>query len=237
MRVLAIGAHPDDIEINCGGTLLRYREEGHEIFLALMTSGNIGSNLLPDRETIARTREAEQLAAARFYEAQVRFLRYDDESLVDCPQARRDLLNAMRWADPDVIFTHFPGDLSTDHNVTGSLAGRVILCLPGKNVPADEPPIRKRPSLFYWDTPAGLAFEPEVYVDVTRTFEKKLEAVACHQSQIAWLSVFHHHVLPARCRIQNSFRGLQNGVEYAEGFRACRLHGYMPDFSVLPSHQ
>jgi LmbE family N-acetylglucosaminyl deacetylase len=213
MNVLAIGAHPDDVEINCGGTLLRYRDEGHQVFLALMTSGNIGSNLLPDRETIARTREAEQLAAARFYDAQVRFLRYDDEGLLDCAQARRDLLNAMRWADPDVIFTHFPGDMSTDHNVTGTLAGRV---------------------LFYWDTPAGLGFEPEAYVDVTRAFERKLEAVACHQSQIAWLSVFHHHALPERCRIQARFRGLQNGVEYAEGFRACRLHGYMPDFSRLP---
>jgi hypothetical protein len=95
------------------------------------------------------------------------------------------LLNAMRWADPDVILTRFPGDTSTDHNVTGSLAGRLLLSLPGKNVPADEPPLRKRPSLFYWDTPAGL----------------------------------------------------QNGVECAEGFRACRQHGYMPDFSKLPLRQ
>jgi LmbE family N-acetylglucosaminyl deacetylase len=234
MNILAIGAHPDDIEINCGGTLLRYREEGHGIYLALMTSGNIGSNVLPDRETIARTREAEQLAAALFYDAQVRFLRHDDEAVEDTAQARRDLLNAIRWADPDVIFTHFPGDNSTDHNVTGSLVGRVMLCLAGKNVPADVPPIRKHPSVFFWDTPAGLGFEPEVYVDITSAFERKLQATACHQSQLAWLSVLHPHALPERLRIQASFRGLQNGVQYAEGFRAFRLHGAMPDFSLLP---
>jgi LmbE family N-acetylglucosaminyl deacetylase len=234
MKVLAIGAHPDDVEINCGGTLLRYRDDGHEVFLVLMTSGNIGSNVLSSREEIARVRQAEQLAAARLYDAKVRFLGYDDEGLQDGPEVRRALLTAIRWADPDIIFTHFPGDLSTDHNVTAELVSRVILSLSGKNVPAEEPPIDKHPGIFHWDTPAGHHFEPEVYIDVTGTFERKLEAVSCHESQFGWLEVLHPHQLLDRCRIQARFRGLQNGTEYAEGFRACRMYGYMPDFSRLP---
>jgi LmbE family N-acetylglucosaminyl deacetylase len=234
MNILAFGSHPDDVELLCAGTLLKYKKQGHKIFIALTTSGNIGSNIIEGREEIARTREAEQLDAARFYDAEVRFLRYNDEGLMDGPEVRRNVLNAMRWADPDVIFTNFPGDRSTDHNMTGTIVGRVMLSLPGKNVPADEPPIEKAPSLFYWDTAAGLHFEPEAYVDITDTYEQKIEALKCHKSQFAWMDTFQIQGFADHCRILSEFRGLQAGCRYAEGFRAYRIHGYMPDFKLLP---
>lgn len=234
MNILAFGSHPDDVEFLCAGTLLKYKLKGHKIFIALTTSGNIGSNIIDGREEIARTREAEQLEAARFYDAEVRFLRYDDEGLMDGPEVRRDVLNAIRWADPDVIFTNFPGDRSTDHNMTGTIVGRVMLSLPGKNVAADEPPIEKAPSLFYWDTAAGLHFEPEAYVDITDTYELKIKALECHKSQYAWMDTFQIHAFAEHCRILAEFRGLQAGCLYAEGFRAYRIHGYMPDFRLLP---
>jgi LmbE family N-acetylglucosaminyl deacetylase len=234
LNILAIGSHPDDIEINCGGTLLRYKAQGHNIHFVLMTSGNIGSNVMTSREEIARTREAEQAESARHYAATVQFLRYDDEGLQDGTEVRRNLLNAIRRSDPDVIFTHSPTDMSTDHNVTADLVGRLLLSLPGKNVPADVPPIQKTPSLFYWDTPAGHHFEPELYIEISDVMEEKLRTIACHSSQFAWLSVFHHHDLLERVKIQARFRGLQNGYEFAESFGACRMHGYMPDFRLLP---
>jgi N-acetylglucosamine malate deacetylase 1 len=234
VNILALGAHPDDIEFTCAGTLLKYRAAGHRIFVALTTSGNIGSNVIDGREKIAQVREAEQLDAAKVYGAEVRFLRFNDEGLVDSEPVRRAILNAMRWADPDVILTNFPGDMSTDHNVTGTLVGRMMLSLPGKNVPADEPPITKVPSLFYWDTGAGLHFEPEAYVDVTDTMEKKLESLARHKSQFAWMDTFQSVTLTEHCRLLGAFRGLAIGRPYAEGFRAYRIHGYMPDFKLLP---
>lgn len=234
MNILALGAHPDDIEFTCAGTLLKYRAAGHRIFVALTTSGNIGSNVIEGRDEIARIREAEQREAAKVYGAEVRFLRFNDEGLVDSEPVRRAILNAMRWANPDVILTNFPGDMSTDHNVTGTLVGRLMLSLPGKNVPADEPPIAKVPSLFYWDTGAGLHFEPEAYVDVTDQMEKKLQALAMHKSQFAWMDTFQAVSLTEHCRLLGAFRGLAIGRPYAEGFRAYRIHGYMPDFKLLP---
>ena len=234
MNILAFGAHPDDVEFYCAGTLIKYAKAGHKVFVALTTSGNIGSNVIEGREEIARTREAEQSAAAAVFGAEVRFLRYNDEGLVDSEGFRRDVVTAMRWADPDVIFTHFPGDPSTDHNVTGSVVSRMMLSLPGKNVPADLPPITKVPSLFYWDVAAGLHFEPEVYVDVSDTMEEKLRALALHKSQFAWMSTFQEASLTDHSRIVGSFRGLAIGARYAEAFRAFRIHGYMPDFKLLP---
>ena len=234
MNVLAIGSHPDDVEVFCAGTLLKYRRAGHRVFLALTTSGNIGSNLIEGRQNIARTREAEQLEAARFYDAQVRFLRHDDQGLLDGPELRRGLIEAIRWADPQVIFTNYPGDRSTDHNVTGTVVGRVMLSLPGKNVPAGGTPLQGKPSLFYWDTAAGLDFQPEAYVDISAEMETKLQALACHQSQYAWMDTFQIHNFADHCRIMSELRGLQAGCRYAEGFRAFRIHGFMPDFRLLP---
>ncbi len=234
MNILAFGAHPDDVEFLCGGTLLKYRKQGHKIFIALTTSGNIGSNVIEGREKIAAVREAEQIEAAKFYQAEVRFLRYNDEGLVDSEQLRKDVINTVRWAVPDVVFTNPPCDNSTDHNVTGTVVGRVLLSLVGKNVPSDVKPMDKFPSLFYWDTTAGINFVPEVYVDITHEFDRKVLALSCHKSQISWMGEFEDQEFIDTCRIMNEFRGLQAGCKYAEAFSAFRLHGVMPDFRLLP---
>jgi LmbE family N-acetylglucosaminyl deacetylase len=234
VNILAVGAHPDDVEFYCAGTLLKYARAGHQIFVALTTSGNIGSNVIVGKGEIARVREAEQLEAAKAYGAAVRFLRFDDEGLQDTPQVRQAVIDAIRWAAPDVIFTNFPGDMSTDHNVTGTVVGRVLLSLPGKNVTSREPRLDKAPSLFYWDTAAGLHFEPEIYVDVSETMNEKLRALALHKSQFAWMSTFQASSLTEHCRIVGAFRGLAIGCAFAEGFRAHRVHGYMPAFNLLP---
>ena len=234
MNILALGAHPDDIEVQCAGTLLKYRKAGHKIFIALTTSGNIGSNHYESQEELAQIREAEQLEAAKILGAEVRFMRFNDQGLQDTPETRRAVLSAIRWANPDVIFTNPSWDASTDHAVTGKLVSEVILSLPGKLVPADEPPISKTPSVFFWDTAGGIDFTPEVYVDITDEMEGKMKALACHQSQSVWMDTFQIHSFAEHPRILNAFRGLQNGCRYAEGFIPYRIHGFMPDFKLLP---
>ena len=240
MNILALGSHPDDVEFYCAGTLMKYARAGHRIFIALTTSGNQGSNLISGRDEIGRVREAEQLEAAKAYtnskgeEAQVRFLRFDDQALSDTPELRRAILAAMRWARPDVIFTQFVGDMSTDHAVTGDLVGRLMLSLPGKNIDCGEAPTDKVPSLFYWDAAAGLHFEPEAYVDISGEIEDKIAALALHKSQFAWMENFEGPSLTDHSRILSQFRGLANGTKYAEGFRAYRIHGFMANFRLLP---
>lgn len=234
MNVLAFGSHPDDLEIFCAGTLLKYKQAGHQIFIALTTSGNIGSNQHNSREEIAAIREAEQLEAAALYGAAVRFLRFDDEGLQDTPETRRAVLNAMRWANPDVILTNCPWDGSTDHAMTAKIVSEVILSLPGKLVPADEPPISKAPSVFFWDTAAGIRFSPEVYVDISEVMDQKIEAISKHKSQYAWMDTFQIHGFVEHAQIVSAFRGLQAGVRYAEGFAALRVHGFMPNLKLLP---
>ena len=232
MNILAFGAHPDDMELFCAGTLLKYAAAGHRIFFALATSGNQGSNILEGREEIARIREAEQLEAAKIYSAQVRFLRYDDEGLVeneDVRQKRAECgsLGGSRRHSDSFPRGHEHRPQRHSHNRQSNHAfpaweKRKSRC------PADQ----EIPSLFYWDTGAGIHFEPEVYVDITDVMDKKLKGLSSHKSQFDWMATFQTQTLSDFCRVISEFRGLQSGFRYAEGFRAFRNHGYMPNFKL-----
>ena len=111
MNILALFAHTDDVEYCCGGTLLKYKKAGHKIYIAPTTSGNTGSKEIDSREEIAATREAEQLEVAKYLDAEVMFLRYEDEFLFDTPETRAAVLTAIRWANPDVSLTNPLGTL------------------------------------------------------------------------------------------------------------------------------
>lgn len=234
MNILAIGAHPDDVEFLCAGTLFKYRQQGHNIFIALTTSGNIGSNLHASREEIGSIREAEQLEAAKLLDAPVRFLRFDDELLCDTPASRKAVLDAMRWADPDIIFTNPPFDTSTDHGMTGTLVTRVLLSMPSKLIPSDEAIVEKPISVFFWDIPAGIGFEPEAYVDISDQMPKKLEALSKHVSQNEWMKQYDSGSFDEYCSALSRLRGIQSRCRYAEGFRGHRVLGYVADFRLLP---
>ncbi len=234
MNILAFGAHPDDVEFLCAGTLLKYHQQGHKIFIALTTSGNTGSNEIPSRDETAAIREAEQLEAAKAYNAQVRFLRFEDEGLQDTPETRRAVLTAIRWADPDVILTNPPWDPSTDHGMTGRLVTQVLLSVGGKQHPADLPPIDKTPHVFFWDIPGGIGFQPDVYVDISDVIDEKIAAIAAHKSQYAWMGEFMDDGYAEYCRALSGFRGFQNGCKYAEGFVSHKMYAFMADPRKLP---
>lgn len=233
MNILAIGAHPDDIEIACGGTLIKYSEQGAKLFIAVSTSGNQGSNLY-NREEIAEIRKKEAEAAAIVYGAKIRFMGYDDQGIIDSPETRRSFINVIRWADPEVILTHFPEDKSTDHGMTGRLVTQVLLSLQGKNILADEKPMNKLPSVFYFDTGGGVGFNPEVYVNITNEIDIKKKAYSKHVSQLEWMKTFGIDNFQEYVDIFSGFRGLQAGVRFAEGFIGCRFWNFMPDYKLLP---
>lgn len=234
MNILAVCAHPDDIEVNCAGTLLKYHQQGHKIFIALTTSGNTGSNLIPSKIETAVTREAEQRKAASYLGAQVRFLRFDDEGLSDTPASRRAVLTAIRWANPDIIFTNAFTDGSTDHAVTAELVTRVILSVGGRHHNADLPPIDKKPQIFFFTSGGNIENTPRAYVDISDVIETKKQMLYCHESQYRWMQTFMEgdfcDAMLGTCRLL----GIQAGCKYAEGFTAFDFPGYRGDYRLLP---
>jgi LmbE family N-acetylglucosaminyl deacetylase len=166
--------------------------------------------------------------------AEIRILDYDDEGLIDSFETRRSFINMIRWANPDIILTHYPEDKSTDHGMTGKLTTQVLLSLQGKNILADELPIQKLPSVFYFDTGGGVGFIPEVYVDITDEIDIKKEAFSKHVSQLEWMKTFGVTDFKEYIDIYSGYRGLQAGVRYAEGFKGCIFWNFIPDYKLLP---
>lgn len=236
MNVLAIGAHPDDLEFMCGGTLLKCKDRGDQIFVALTTSGNTGSNVIPTKEETAAIREAEQLACCEYYNAQTMFLRFDDEGLLDTPQTRTAVLNAIRWADPDLILCNPPWDPSPDHGMTGSLVTSVLSSICTETVVTEYPAMKKFPSVFFYSKDAQLDFSADIFVDVTDTIDLTCKLCNMHTSQHEWIAVtsgLENYFSRAR-RIRARASGLLADCDYAEGFVAHMVYGHAPNYKLLP---
>ena len=233
MRVLAVGAHPDDIELLCAGTLAKYAHQGHKVFLAHLCSGNMGGSDL-DPERLAQIRDKEAEVSARLIEAQALGPVAGDLDLYPTKQARVAVVDIIRRARPDVIFTHSPNDYMPDHVITSQLvfdaSFTATLPLYKTDQPAHEPIV----PIFYMDTVAGLGFEPTDYVDITDFIETKKKMLLAHQSQHKWIE--GHHQADALDLLQTTarFRGLQCGVEYAEAFRRLSVWGRVSPERLLP---
>jgi LmbE family N-acetylglucosaminyl deacetylase len=221
MRVLAVGAHPDDLEILCGGTLARYVREGHEVVMCNATLGNRGS-FEHTSEEIARIRLGEARRAAELAGADHVTLGLSD---ADVNSADRDQIRAVvdlvRDARPDVIITHAQNDYMSDHNEISKLVFGASF---HATLPLFETEKRHHDTvapIFFMDTVMGLGFQPVEYVDVTSTMETKVAMLEAHESQLTWLRDHDGVDVVEQMRTTTRFRGQQCGVEYAEGFAPC----------------
>jgi len=223
MRVLAVGAHPDDLEILCGGTLSRYVEEGHEVIMAMVANGDLGS-FMHQRHEIAALRADEARASARVAGADHLSLGVPDgEVNAASPEQRRLVIDLVREAGPDVIITHAPNDYMTDHNETSKLVFDTSFLATIPLLETSQPPHGAVPPLLYMDTLAGLQFEPTEFVDITAHLDTKLAMFSEHRTQLEWLRDHDGVDMLEQLRTVARFRGLQCGVDYAEGFRTCNV--------------
>ncbi|MDD4872839.1 MAG: PIG-L family deacetylase [Kiritimatiellae bacterium] len=234
MNVLFVGAHPDDIETMAGGTAARYAKEGHKLFFCVATNGNIGSATLSSKE-IAEVRHKEALTAARVVGAELIWLDFDDEFLMDTRETRLKFIDAMRIARPDVVFCHWIEDYNPDHSISGRIMDDCIHMAKVPLIKTEHPPTTaKIPPIYYMDTPAGVNFVPEVYVNITDTFKTKVEMLRQHKSQNDWMTVMFGYDMEAFLEIPAKFRGLQAGCRMAEAFRPSYRWGRMLQKHFLP---
>lgn len=223
MNILAIGAHPDDIENSCAGTLAKYAKQGHKVFTATATNGNIGSASLP-MEEIAKIRKEEARRAAAHIGAEYLCLDYDDEMFFESREARIKFIDLVRYCQADVILTHSPNDYNPDHNLTAKIVTDIPVMIPIAKIATPSKPVDKIPMVFYFETALGLGFQPTEYVDITEEIEIKRAMCYEHKSQIAWMQDNYKDALGNDDFFEGMmaiarFRGLQCGVKYAEGFR------------------
>jgi len=234
MNVLFVGAHPDDIELWAGGTAALYAAQGDSVYFCIATNGNVGSSQLPPKE-IAAIRHAEAKRATEVIGAHLIWLDFDDEFLLDTRESRLAFIDAFRQARPDVVFCHWRQDYNPDHSISGMLVDECVHMCGVPNIKTASPLFNKIPHVYFMDTPAGVGFEPEIYVDITTTFPTKIELVRQHASQNAWMKNLFGYELEAFLEIPAKFRGLQAGCRFAEAFRPSYRWGRTFQQHYLPN--
>lgn len=232
MNVLAVGAHPDDLEILCGGTLARCAARGDAVVMVCAANGDCGS-AVHGRAELAAIRRKEAETAAAMIGATYHCLDYSDLEIALDMEARVKLAEIIRAARPDFLITHAPNDYMLDHRNASVLTEMASFDATIPNVKTPSPPHRMVP-LYYMDTLVGVDFQPTEYVDVTDFFETKARMLACHESQVQWLR--HHDVIQVDELMEATtrLRGLQAGVKYAEGFRGVQTWGRLVPYRLLP---
>lgn len=232
MNVLAIGCHPDDIEIACSGTLVKCVKRGDKVTVCHVANGNMGHEIIkPDELRVMRAGEAKAAGAL----AGIEVISVDIGDLLPngCDIEQRDkIVDIIRKVQPDFIITHSPTDYMPDHLAVSKLVfdASFAASVPqyGNGGKAALTPI------YYMDNLAGLDFNPTEYVDVTDEIELKLEMLECHESQLKWMRDHDNIDFAQFVRTCSAFRGLQCGVDYAEGFTQSMAWGKVVPKRLLP---
>ncbi|MCL2546434.1 MAG: PIG-L family deacetylase [Oscillospiraceae bacterium] len=234
MNILAIGCHPDDLEVGCGGTIARYAREGHKVFMCHVANGNMGHKVIMPEE-LAAMRKKEAQESAKMLGAEAIALDVGDLLVNNFNEDDvRKLVQVIRYAKPDLIITHDPDDYMRDHIQTSEMAFNASFAATIAHYHTQHGCLDAVPPIIYMDTLAGMGFIPTEYVDITDAIELKLQALQCHDTQIRWLRDHDGIDFLDFVRTCSKYRGLQSGVAYAEGFRPCTRWPRMAAKRLLP---
>jgi LmbE family N-acetylglucosaminyl deacetylase len=219
MKVLAVGAHPDDIEFLCAGTLAKYKRLGHEVAIAVATNGEVGSSTLSKQE-IAAIRHDEAAASAAIIGAEFHWLGYPDEFLFNNAETRLRFIDLVRAARPDLILCLDPeNDYHPDHRISGEIIWDTHVMVTVPNIKTDHPPCAKIPEIIYMDTSGGVNFIPDRYVDISADIDTKRKMLSCHKSQGQWTTDMFDVSIIGMMESFARMRGFQCCCAFAEGFR------------------
>ena len=221
MNVVCVGAHQDDVELHCLGTLIKYQQRGDvKITTVVLTNGNKGSQHDPRMPypQVAAIRAAEASAVAEALGGRYIGLEQEDQYLRDTDEVRNRLVDILREAQADLVLAPPPVDYSADHMVASHLVFEVCALAGYRSIFTAHDALEQYPAIYYMDAVAGLESQPTHYVDISDVFARKCELLRLHKSQMknaqrsGWDLVDYAQTVGA-------FRGLQCGVAYAEGFR------------------
>ena len=239
-RFLMVGAHPDDMELRCGGLALRLRRKGHRVMFLSMTDGSAGHHEM-SRGALAQRRREEAQAVARLFDIEYRIMPIEDGRLEPTVETREMLIREIRRFAPHVIMTHRTADYHPDHRACGQLVMdcsymvSVPLCCPDTPCPPYAPAI-----LSVWDRfKKPEPFSPDMIVPIDNWVEKKIDGALCHVSQFyewlpyieGWADVaaapsFEEKTALLRHRLRRRFAGeaglytgmIPEGVQFAETY-------------------
>lgn len=234
MRILAIGCHPDDIEIACAGTLAKYKNSGHDVIICHVANGDLGHAVIMPEE-LREIRKKEAQLSGTIIGAEVVTCDIGDLRVYEGQKEYRDkIVDVIRYSQPDLIITHCPDDYMPDHVAVSKLVFDASFAASVPHYETEAKGTAALTPIFYMDTLAGVNFCPTEYVDITDTMEQKLEMLEKHVSQMKWMRDHDHIDFAEFVRTCARFRGLQCGVQYAEAFTQCYAWPKIKPKRLLP---
>ncbi|MEW6180080.1 MAG: PIG-L deacetylase family protein [Chloroflexota bacterium] len=227
-KILVILAHPDDPEFFCGATIARWTRMGHTVEYCLLTRGDKGVRGQPiDPQRLSRIREEEQSKAAQILGVKkVRFLDFEDGYLQPNLESRRAVVAVIREVKPDVVVTSDPTNYfhredrinHPDHRIAGQIVCEAVY--PASGNPLYFPELMAQGLEPHevnelWLT---LTAQPNMMIDVTDTWEKKIAALKQHRSQIADLNE-----MEKLQRKRHTADSTEDNPRYVDAFRRIRF--------------
>ena len=189
LNIVVVGAHPDDCDIRAGGTAMLYAAMGHKVLFISVTNGDAGHHEMGGG-ALAKRRTAEAKEAGRRFGVEYVVLDNHDGELMPTLDIRLQLIRHIRNWNADMVFGPRPNDYHPDHRNAAILVQDCAYMVIVPNIAPDTPPLKKNPYFFYVEDSfqKPQPFKPDIAIDISGVFDRKIYALAAHESQFfEWL--------------------------------------------------
>lgn len=261
LRILVIGAHPDDCEFKAGGVATLYKQAGHDVHFVSLTNGESGHHLLKGKELVAIRRQEAQ-AAAEVIGITSEVLDFRDGYLEPTLDARMKIISLIRSYQPDLVLTHRLNDYHPDHRATSQVVCDAAYMVTVPPLVPEVPALRENPVIAYLsdDFQKPYPFTPSVVVNVDPVMDQMIDMLDCHRSQFyEWIAynMQYEEEMPAEEEARKEWFGNMfkswvapladryremliekygpeqgNAIQYVEAFEICE-YGTQPDAERL----
>lgn len=258
LRIIMIGAHPDDCDQDGGGTAILFARMGHAVKFVSVTNGDAGHQS-QGGGILAKRRMAEAQEAGKRFGVTYVVLDNHDGALLPTLDVRLQIIREIREWNADVVIAPRPNDYHPDHRYTGVLVQDAAYMVAVPNVAADTPPLEKNPVFLYFQDhfQRPNPFRPDVAIDITPVFSQKIHAMDAHTSQfyewLPWIGGYLEEVptdpgqrekwlaenrkgriTPEVRAALEKWYGREKAatIQYAEAFEVCE-YGQQPDEAEL----
>jgi LmbE family N-acetylglucosaminyl deacetylase len=205
ISILAIGAHPDDIEYGCAATLSRFAEQGNDVFVHILTDGRCGGDIV--------TRKKEQMKSAAIMGIREVFWgNYEDTKLPFHDDVIDSIQSVVDKIKPTFVLFHHPNDTHQDHRHVCSCATSAT---------------RFVPNVLYYEGPSTVHFDPDVFVNIQDRIDLKFRCLRAHKSQIMRTNIYNQSIIDL-AKATAIFRGEYCHQRYAEAFKSLRMMFLLP---------
>ncbi|WP_299532711.1 PIG-L deacetylase family protein [Ulvibacterium sp.] len=189
LNIIVFGAHPDDCDIDAGGTAILFSKMGHKVKFVSLTNGDAGHYAMGGGE-LAKIRFAEAQEAGKRFGVEYTVLGNHDGELMPTLENRLKVIREIRKWNADIVIAPRPNDYHPDHRYAAILVQDAAYMVIVPNVAADTPPLEKNPVFLYSEDgfQKPNPFEPDIAIIIDDVFNQKIYAMAAHESQFFdWL--------------------------------------------------